>query len=171
MPRSYRHIKQYEKEILELRKQGLTHREIGEKYGLRKEQIKDFLKQSKKREEKIKAGKAIETGFTIDVVKKVSQLKKIYSKIEEQIKDKLLLDRLYSLKFKAIELKKIADAKELLEEFLESSYTGMKTSEIKLKVNELVSRKERLGIAKDEYLSKKQKLEEDELRIKELIKE
>ena len=60
MPRSYRHIKQYEKEILELRKQGLTHREIGEKYGLRKEQIKDFLKQSKKREEKIKAGKAIE---------------------------------------------------------------------------------------------------------------
>ena len=47
----------------------------------------------------------------------------------------------------------------------------MKTSEIKLKVNELVSRKERLGIAKDEYLSKKQKLEEDELRIKELIKE
>ena len=126
----------------------------------------DMLENKKKQTEIVK-----ETGFTIDVVKKVSQLKKIYSKIEEQIKDKLLLDRLYSLKFKAIELKKIADAKELLEEFLESSYTGMKTSEIKLKVNELVSRKERLGIAKDEYLSKKQKLEEDELRIKELIKE
>ena len=125
----------------------------------------DMLENKKKQTEIVK-----ETGFTIDVVKKVSQLKKIYSKIEEQIKDKLLLDRLYSLKFKAIELKKIADAKELLEEFLESSYTGMKTSEIKLKVNELVSRKERLGIAKDEYLSKKQKLEEDELRIKELIK-
>ena len=43
MPRSYRHIKQYEKEILELRKQGLTHREIGEKYGLRKEQIKKWV--------------------------------------------------------------------------------------------------------------------------------
>ena len=28
MPRSYRHIKEYEKEILELKKQGLTKREI-----------------------------------------------------------------------------------------------------------------------------------------------
>ena len=74
----------------------------------------DMLENKKKQTEIVK-----ETGFTIDVVKKVSQLKKIYSKIEEQIKDKLLLDRLYSLKFKAIELKKIADAKELLEEFLQ----------------------------------------------------
>lgn len=30
MPREYRHIKQYEKEILELKEQGLTKREIGE---------------------------------------------------------------------------------------------------------------------------------------------
>lgn len=126
----------------------------------------DMLEDKKKQAEIVKA-----TGFTIDVVKKVSQLKKIYSKIEEQIKDKLLLDRLHSLKFKAIELKKIADTKELLEEFLESAYADMKTSEVKVKVNELASRKERLGIAKDEYLSKKQKLEDDELRIKGLIKE
>ena len=44
MPREYRHIKQYEKEILELKEKGLTKREIGEKFGLSKEQIKGFLK-------------------------------------------------------------------------------------------------------------------------------
>ena len=36
MPRSYRHIKEYEKEILVLRKQGKTKREICEKYGFSK---------------------------------------------------------------------------------------------------------------------------------------
>ena len=40
-----------------------------------------FGKNIKKKQTKI----VKETGFTIDVVKKVSQLKKIYSKIEEQI--------------------------------------------------------------------------------------
>ena len=30
MPRSYRHIQQYEKEILELKTKGLTRKEIGE---------------------------------------------------------------------------------------------------------------------------------------------
>lgn len=34
MARSYRHIQQYEKELLELKEQGLTVREIGEKYRL-----------------------------------------------------------------------------------------------------------------------------------------
>ena len=43
MPREYRHIEQYGKEILELKEQGLTKREIGEKFGLSKEQIKGVL--------------------------------------------------------------------------------------------------------------------------------
>ena len=33
MPGSYRHIKEYEKEILELKSQGLTEREIGNQLG------------------------------------------------------------------------------------------------------------------------------------------
>jgi len=37
MAREYRHIQEYEKEIVELREQGLTHREIGEKLGFTKE--------------------------------------------------------------------------------------------------------------------------------------
>ena len=47
MARSYRHISMYEKEILELKNQGLTHKEIGLRYSLTKEQIKEFIKRHK----------------------------------------------------------------------------------------------------------------------------
>lgn len=124
----------------------------------------DMLEKKKKQSEIVE-----ETGFTIDVVKKVSQLRKIYSNIERHTKDKILLDRLYELKFKAIELKKIADTKELIEEFLESAYADMKTSEVKAKVNELTTRKMRILEAKNQYLMKKQQLEKDEERILNLI--
>lgn len=43
MAREYRHIKIYEKEIIELRKQGLTQGEIAEELGFSKEQIKEFF--------------------------------------------------------------------------------------------------------------------------------
>ena len=56
MPREYQHIKQYEKEILELKEKGLTKREIGEKFGLSKEQIKGFLKSKRRQEEKLSCG-------------------------------------------------------------------------------------------------------------------
>ena len=56
MPREYRHIKQYEKEILELKEKGLTKREIGEKFGLSKEQIKGFLKSKRRQEERLSYG-------------------------------------------------------------------------------------------------------------------
>ena len=39
MSREYRHIEQYEKEIMKLREEGLSQREIGERLGFRKEQI------------------------------------------------------------------------------------------------------------------------------------
>ena len=56
MPREYRDIKQYEKEILELREKGLTKREIGERFGLSKEQIKGVLKRKRRKEEKLSFG-------------------------------------------------------------------------------------------------------------------
>ncbi len=56
MPREYRHIEQYEKEIFELREQGLTKREIGEKFGFSKEQIKGVLQRKRRREEKLSYG-------------------------------------------------------------------------------------------------------------------
>ena len=43
MPRSYRHIKEYELELNELRKQGLTENEIGKELGFSYKQVHNFL--------------------------------------------------------------------------------------------------------------------------------
>lgn len=51
MPREYRHIEQYEKEIIELKEKGLTKREIGERYGISKDQVKGVLQRKRRREE------------------------------------------------------------------------------------------------------------------------
>ena len=56
MPREYRHIKQYEKEILELRKSGLTYREIGEQLGFDKARIKEFFKRYHLQQRKLSEG-------------------------------------------------------------------------------------------------------------------
>lgn len=44
MPREYRHIKQYENELLDLRNQGLTYKEIADRMDFSKKQIQNFLK-------------------------------------------------------------------------------------------------------------------------------
>ena len=59
MPRGYRHIQNYEKEILELRSQGKTGREIQEKFGFSKKQYDNFITRFNRRQEKIAAGIAI----------------------------------------------------------------------------------------------------------------
>ena len=59
MPREYRHIEQYEKEILKLQEQGFTQRQIGERLGFRKEQIKEFVRRKREKDRKIAAGIAI----------------------------------------------------------------------------------------------------------------
>ena len=59
MPRGYRHIQEYEKEILELKEQGLTLREIGERFGLSYEQVHNFISRHNERQRKIAAGIAI----------------------------------------------------------------------------------------------------------------
>ena len=59
MSRGYRHIQDYEEEILELRSQGKTRREICEKFGFSKKQIEGFITRYNRRQEKIAAGIAI----------------------------------------------------------------------------------------------------------------
>ena len=59
MPREYRNISQYEKEIVELRNQGFTFKEIGEKYGFTFKQLHNFFTRYNKKQEKIKAGIAL----------------------------------------------------------------------------------------------------------------
>ena len=59
MARGYRHMQEYEKEILELRAQGKTGREIREKFGFSKKQYDNFITRYNRRQEKIVAGVAI----------------------------------------------------------------------------------------------------------------
>ena len=61
MARSYRHIQQYEKEILGLREQGLTLRQIGDKLGFSVKQLKDFITRYNEKQRKIAAGVALNT--------------------------------------------------------------------------------------------------------------
>ena len=49
MSRNQKRISDYEKEILELREEGLTNREIGVELGFSKEQIKGFIKRRNKK--------------------------------------------------------------------------------------------------------------------------
>lgn len=59
MARSYRHIKEYEKEIYELKEKGLTNREIANKFGFELEQVKGLIKRHNRNQRKIAAGIAI----------------------------------------------------------------------------------------------------------------
>ena len=59
MPRSYRHVSDYEKEIFALRRKGYTNREIGEGLGFNEEQIKNFIRRYNRKQRKIASGEAI----------------------------------------------------------------------------------------------------------------
>lgn len=59
MSRSYRHIQQYETEILALKKQGKTQREIGEQLGFTKNQVKEFFHRYNIIQRKLAAGIAL----------------------------------------------------------------------------------------------------------------
>ena len=59
MPREYRHIKQHENKLLDLRSQGLTYNEIADKIGFSKMQVKRFFERYRINQRKINAGQAI----------------------------------------------------------------------------------------------------------------
>ena len=59
MPRNYRHINEYEKEILEMRRQGKSKREICEKYGFSIKQLTDFVTRYNRKQKKLAAGISI----------------------------------------------------------------------------------------------------------------
>ena len=92
MPREYRHISQYEKEIMELRDKGLTYREIGEKLGFSKSQIKEFFSRLHIKERKLAAGIALKRkgrppkNHVIKEEDKVAELRYILARKEAKIK-------------------------------------------------------------------------------------
>ena len=92
MPRSYRHMQDYEKEIMELREQGLTGRQIQEKFGFSKKQYKNFITRYNRRQDKIAAGIALKTKgrppkeYIVSEQDKVAELKYILARKDAKIK-------------------------------------------------------------------------------------
>ena len=105
MPREYRHIEQYEKEITELQEQGLTQRQIGERLGFRREQIKEFVRRKREKERRIAAG--------ISIKKKGRPAKD--SAVTEEDK---LADLRYKLARKDARIKQLEMENELMRDFL-----------------------------------------------------
>ena len=92
MPRSYRHISEYEEEILELKIEGKTNREIGEALGLTKTQIHNFLVRHNERQRKIAAGITIKRkgrppkDYQVTEEDKIAELRYIINRKDARIK-------------------------------------------------------------------------------------
>ena len=105
MSQNYRHIQEYEKEILQLRERGYSHREIGEKFGLSKKQVDKFFERYNKKQRKIAAGIAIK--------KKGRPAKDIVLTEEDK-----LADLRYKLARKDARIKQLEMENELMRDFL-----------------------------------------------------
>ncbi len=111
MPREYKHIKEYEKEILELKEQGVTKREIGERFGFSYEQVHNFISRYNDRQRKLAAGLAIRKKGRPSKDSIVTEADK-------------LADLRYRLSRKEARIKQLEMENELMRDFL--SLTGRK---------------------------------------------
>ena len=105
MPREYRHIEGYEKEIIRLWEEGKTLRQIGEMLGFSYKQMRDFKTRYNQKQRKIAAGIAI---------KKKGRPAKDSVVTEE---DKLA-DLRYKLARKDARIKQLEMENELMRDFL-----------------------------------------------------
>ncbi len=92
MPRNYSRIQQYEKEILRLKEDGYTKREIGENLGFSYEQIHNFISRYNEKQRRITAGVALKRkgrppkNYVVSEQDKVAELKYILVQKETKIK-------------------------------------------------------------------------------------
>jgi RNA polymerase sigma factor rpoS len=92
MPKSYRHIKEYEKDIYELKEKGLTNREIAEKFGFELKQVKDLIRRHNANERKLAAGIVLKRkgrppkDYVVSDQDKVSELKYILARKDAKTK-------------------------------------------------------------------------------------
>ena len=92
MPREYKHIQEYEREIIELYEKGLTLREIGEKFGFTYKQMREFKTRYNRKQKKLAAGIALERkgrpqkDYVVSEQDKVAELKYILARKEAKIK-------------------------------------------------------------------------------------
>ena len=105
MPREYRHIEVYEKEIIQLWEQGKTLREIGEQLGFTRKQVQEFKTRYNRKQKKISAG--------ISIKKKGRPAKD--SVVTEEDK---LADLRYKLDRKDARIKQLEMENELMRDFL-----------------------------------------------------
>ena len=97
MPREYRNIKEYEKEIFTLREQGKTNREICEKFGLKQRQLENFINRHNRNQTKLSSGISIkpkgrpqkagtELPPSVQQLSKLTQLQYELARRERQVK-------------------------------------------------------------------------------------
>ncbi len=92
MPRSYRHIQPYEKEIFELKEQGFTNRKIAEKFGFTLKQVKGLISRHNTKQRKLDAGIALKRkgrppkDYVINEQARVAELKYIIARKDSKIK-------------------------------------------------------------------------------------
>ncbi len=92
MARSYRRIQEYEEEILRLKEEGKTKREIGKIFGFSYEQIHNLISRYNARQRKIEAGIAIKRkgrppkDYQISEEDKAAQLRYIIARKDAKIK-------------------------------------------------------------------------------------
>ena len=92
MPREYKHIQEYEREIIELYEKGLTLREIGEKFGFTYKQMREFKTRYNRKQKKLAAGIALKRkgrppkDYVVSEQDKVAELKYILARKEAKIK-------------------------------------------------------------------------------------
>ena len=85
-------MQDYEKEIMELREQGLTGRQIQEKFGFSKKQYENFITRYNRRQDKIAAGIALKRkgrppkDYIVSEQDKVAELKYILARKDAKIK-------------------------------------------------------------------------------------
>ena len=110
MPRNYRHINEYEKEILEMRKQGKSKREICEKFGFSIKQLTDFVTRYNRKQKKLAAGISI---------KPKGRPRKDGSELPPSIQQLSKLTQLqYELAMKERHIKRLEMENELMRDFL-----------------------------------------------------
>jgi len=110
MSRNYRHINEYEKEILEMRRQGKSKREICEKFGFSIKQLTDFITRYNRKQKKLAAGISI---------KPKGRPRKDGTELPPSIQQLSKLTQLqYELAMKERHIKRLEMENELMRDFL-----------------------------------------------------
>ncbi len=110
MPRSYLHIKEYEKEIMDMRNQGKSGKEICEKLGFTRKQLTDFITRYNRKQKKLASGISI---------KPKGRPRKDGTELPPSIQQLSKLTQLqYELAMKERHIKRLEMENELMRDFL-----------------------------------------------------